>query len=145
MAGLVLAMLAGCGDSGDAKDSGAAFCDAARAAQAATNKQQKLFDAQDAPGSGELKPVIDDFAAKSAALPGLAPAEIKPEVDALNEAAQALLAVVQANNYDAVAMIPTPEFGKLNEVIASAAYQAAKTRFQSYLDTNCTSISTPGT
>ncbi len=145
MAGLVLAMLTGCGDSGNAKDSGAGFCDAARAAKASSDNQQKLFDSQDAPGPDKVQPAIDDFAAKFAALSGLAPAEIKPEVDALNEAAQALLAVVQANNYDVVAMISTPEFAKLNEAFSSDAYQAAQDRFQRYLDTNCTSTSTPGT
>ena len=145
MAGLLLAVVTGCGDSSTAKDSSAVFCDAAREANASSDNQQKLFDSQDAPGPDKIQPAIDDFAAKFAALPVVAPAEIKPEVDALNEAAQALLAVVQANNYDVVAMVSTPEFAKLNEAFSSDAYQAAQDRFQRYLDTKCASTSTPGT
>jgi hypothetical protein len=142
---LILVILAGCGDNGKATNSGAAFCDAARAAKASSDNQQKLFDAQAAPGPDKVQPAIDDFAAKFAALPGLAPAEIKPEVEALNEAAQALLAVVQANKYDVVAMVATPEFAKLNTAFSSDAYQAAQDRFQSYLDNKCAPATTPGT
>jgi hypothetical protein len=147
VAGLVLVMVTSCGsDSTNAKDSGAAFCAAAREAKASTDNQQKLFDAQDAPGPAKVQPAIEDFAAKFALLPALAPAEIKSDVEGLNEGAQALLAIVQANNYDVVKMVPTPEFGKLNQVFASAEYQAARKRFQTYLDTKCApATTTPGT
>ena len=143
--GLVLAMVKACGGSSKAGNSEAAFCDAARAAKASSDNQQKLFDAQDAPAPETIQPAIDDFAAKFAALPAVAPAEIQPEVDALNEAAQALLAVVQANHYDVVAMVSTPEFAKLNGAFSSDAYQLAQDRFQNYIDTMCPSFTTPGT
>ena len=145
IAGLVLAMVTACGGSSKAGGSETAFCDAAREAKSSSDKQQKLFDAQEAPGPDTIQPAIDDFAAKFAALPGVAPAEIKPEVEALNEAAQALLGIVKANGYDVVAMISTPEFGKLNQVFSSAEYQAAQDRFQNYIDTRCTSTTTTGT
>ena len=123
----------------------AKFCDAAQAAKASADVQQKLFDAVDPPAAAAIQPAIEDFAGKFAAMNAISPAEIQADVATLNSAAQQLATIVRTNNYDVVAMVSTKEFAALNTTFGSDAYISAQDKFQVFLDTNCGFTTTPGT
>lgn len=131
-------LLTACGGSGGgAKTSTTTFCDAARTAKNAADVQQKLFDATETPTPEQVRPAVEDFAAKFAAMNASAPAEIRHDVLILDAAAQQLLTIVRTNGFDVTKMISTPEFASLNDVFSSSDYQDAQNRFQTYLDTTC--------
>jgi BMFP domain-containing protein YqiC len=137
VAGLMLALLASCGDDGGKAGSAGSFCDAARNAKGSADAQQELFSLDESPTPDKVQPAIEDFAAKFAAMSSAAPSEIKADVDTINQAAQQLLDVVKRNGFDVVAMISKPEFTALSDTFSSTEYQAAQGRFQDYIDTNC--------
>ena len=134
---LAVAMLVSCSNGESKADSQARFCVAARTAKDAEDAQQRLFSQPQSPGPADVQPAVEGFATKFAAMADLAPKEIKPDVDTISNAAQGLLAVVKANNYDVTAMVTTPEFATLTDTFASSEFSDAQGRFQSYVETNC--------
>ena len=152
VAGVTLALLAGCGSSAGDAGSASQFCDAARAAKASADTEQDLFNLGDAAPTPELvQPAIEDFAAKFAAMNASAPTLIKADVETINKAAQQLLQAVKSNNFDVVAMISKPEFAALSATFSGSEYQTAQGHFQDYIAANCGIVpttdgtSTPGT
>jgi hypothetical protein len=145
VAGLILATLATACGSSDEANSQPTFCEVAQAVKAAADVQQKLFDAVDPPAAADVQPAIDDFALKFAAMNSISPADIKADVETLNDAAQQLATIVRKNNFNVVAMVSTPEFAALNDTFGSDAYTSAQNKFQLYLDTKCVLAATPGT
>ena len=137
VAGLLLATLVSCSSDGSKADSHLDFCVAAQTAKEAEDAQQRLFSQSASPGPAEVQPAVEGFATKFATMATLAPKEIKPDVDTISNAAQGLLAVVKANNYDVTAMVTTPEFATLTDTFASPEFTDAQSRFQSYVATNC--------
>jgi len=118
------------------------FCEAARAANAASDLQQQLFQGTDPPPAVAVQAVVEDFGDRIAQMNALAPADIKSDVQVIDQAANQLLTVVRASDYDVSKMTSTPEFATLNATFASADYQAAQDRFQTYIDTNCAAAPT---
>ncbi|MEO8267720.1 MAG: hypothetical protein ABI706_19630 [Ilumatobacteraceae bacterium] len=137
VAGLLLATVASCSSVGSKADAPAEFCVAANAAKDAADAQQQLFNLALSPVPADVQPAVEGFAAKFAAMSALAPAEIKADVGTINTAAQQLLTVVKANNYDVTAMVTTPEFATLTDTFASADYTDAQNRFQNYVGVTC--------
>ena len=134
---VVATMLVSCSDGSSKADSLAQFCVAAQTAKDAEDAQQRLFGQSASPGPTEVQPAIERFATKFATMATLAPKEIKPDVDTISNAAQGLLAVVKANNYDVTAMVTTPEFATLTDTFASSEFTDAQGRFQTYVASNC--------
>ncbi len=134
---VTVAMLVSCSDGGSTADSLPKFCVAARAAKDAEDAQQRLFGQTVTPGSADVKAAVEGFATKFATMAAVAPKEIKPDVDTISSAAQGLLAVVKANNYDVTAMVATPEFATLTDTFASSDFIDTQGRFQNYVATNC--------
>jgi hypothetical protein len=134
LAAMLLATTVACGSSGDSK---AAFCDGARAAKDAADKQQGLFNGQVSPNPAAVQPAIEDFATKFEAMTKSAPKEIKADVATINAAAQQLLTVVRANGFDVTKMVTTPEFAALTDTFSGTEYQSAQENFQTYIGTNC--------
>jgi hypothetical protein len=118
------------------------FCEAARSANAASDVQQQLLNGQDPPPPPAVQAVVEEFGDRFAAMAALAPADIKSDVDVINQTAQQLLTVVRANNYDVGKTTASPDFAALGTTFASDAYQAAQNRFQSYIDSNCAAAPT---
>lgn len=135
VAAVLLASTVACGSSDGG--SAAKFCDGARAAKDAADKQQTLFNAQVSPDPAVVQPAIEDFAAKFDAMSKSAPKEIKADVTTINGAAQQLLAVLQANGFDVTKMVTAPEFAQLTDTFSGTDYQAAQDNFQTYIQTNC--------
>ncbi len=137
MAVLAVAMLVSCSDGSSTADSLAKFCVAAQTAKDAEDAQQRLFSQSLSPGPTDVKPAVEGFATKFATMASLAPTEIKPDVETISNAAQGLLAVVKANNYDVTAMVTSPEFATLTDTFASSEFTDAQGRFQSYVGAKC--------
>jgi hypothetical protein len=137
VAGLVLATLVSCSSDGSKADPHIDFCLAAQTAKDAEDAQQRLFSQSLSPGPADVQPAVEGFATKFATMAALAPKEIKPDVETISNAAQGLLAVVKANNYDVTAMVTTPEFATLTDTFASPEFTDAQGRFQTYVQTNC--------
>lgn len=78
-----------------------------------------------------------DSQAKFAAMADLAPKEIKPDVDTISNAAQGLLAVVKASDYDVTAMVTTPEFATLTDTFSSSEFTDAQDSFRKYVASTC--------
>lgn len=134
---LAVTMLMSCSDGSSKADSLAQFCVAAQSAKDAEDAQQRLFSQSLSPGPADAQPAVERFAAKFATMAALAPTEIKPDVETISNAAQGLLAVVKANNYDVTAMVTTPEFATLTDTFASSEFTDAQGRFQNYVQTSC--------
>ena len=134
---LLLATVVSCSSDGSKADSQAKFCVAAKSAKDAEDAQQHLFSQPLSPLPAAVKPAVENFAAKFAAMAALAPAEIKTEVDTISNVAQGLLAVVAANNYDVTAMVTTPEYATLTDTFASTEFAAAQEGFRNYVATTC--------
>jgi len=152
-AGLLMSMMAvvagGCGGSKGAAGTEPSttstpptFCDAARAANAASDVQQQLFNGTNPPPAVAVQAVVEDFADRFAAMVALAPADIKTDVDTIDQAANQLLTLVRASNYDVAKMTAAPGFAGLTTTFSSAEYQSAQNRFQAYIDTNCAAAPT---
>jgi len=92
-----------------------------------------------------VQAVVEEFADRFAEMAALAPADIKSDVDVLDAAAQQLLTVVRASNYDVSKMTTTPEFTALGQTFSSADYQNAQRRFLAYIDANCATVPTTST
>ena len=137
VAGLLLAALVSCSSDGSKADSQAKFCIAAQAAKDAADAQQGLFNLALSPVPADVRPAVEGFAAKFAAMAAVAPTEIKVDVATINEAAHQLLTVVKANNYDVTAMVTTPAFATLTDTFAGSDYTDAQSRFQTYIATFC--------
>jgi hypothetical protein len=137
VAGLLLATVVSCSSDGSKADPNIDFCLAAQTAKDAEDAQQRLFSQSVSPGPADVQPAVEAFASKFAAMAALAPKEIKLDVDTISNAAQGLLAVVKANNYDVTAMVTTPEFATLTDTFASAEFTDAQGRFQSYVGAQC--------
>ena len=151
VAGVTLALLAGCGSSAGDAGSASQFCDAARAAKASADTEQELFNLGDAPPPELVQPAIEDFAAKFAAMNASAPSLIKADVETINKAAQQLLQAVKSNGFDVVSLISRPEFAALSATFSGSEYQTAQGHFQDYIAANCGIVpttdvtTTPGT
>ena len=135
--GLILATLVSCSSDGGKADSHVDFCLAAQSAKDAEDAQQRLFSQSLSPPAADVQPAVEGFATKFAAMAALAPAEIKADVDTISNAAQGLLAVVKASNYDVTAMVTTPEFATLTDTFSSSEFTAAQDRFRSYVASTC--------
>ena len=138
VAGVLLATLVSCSSDGSkAADSHIDFCLAAQSAKDAEDAQQRLFSQALSPLPADVQPAVEGFAAKFSEMAALAPAEIKVDVDTISNAAQGLLAVVKASNYDVTAMVTTPEFATLTDTFSSSEFTAAQDRFRSYVASTC--------
>lgn len=149
VAGLLLVMAGACSDSKGSSGTEPTttsrpptFCEAARTANAASDVQQQLFSGQDPPPAVAVQAVLEEFGDRFAEMVALAPADIKSDVDVIGQAVQQLVTLVRANNYDVAKVTATPEFAAVGTTLASAEYQAAQDRFQSYIDTNCAAAPT---
>ena len=121
------------------------FCEAANTANAASQLPQQLFNTTTPPPPVAVQAVVEEFADRFAEMAALAPADVKSDVDTLDAAAQQLLSVVRASNYDVSKMTTTPEFTALGATFSSADYQNAQRRFLAYIDANCATAPTTTT
>jgi len=121
------------------------FCEAANTANAASQLPQQLFSGTTPPPAVAVQAVVEEFADRFAEMAALAPADVKSDVDTLDAAAQQLLSVVRASNYDVSKMTATPEFTALGATFSSADYQNAQRRFLAYIDANCATAPTTTT
>lgn len=137
VAGLVLATLVSCSSDSRKADPHIDFCLAAQSAKDAEDAQQRLFSQSLSPLPADVQPAVEGFAAKFAAMANLAPAEIKNAVDTISNAAQGLLAVVKASDYDVTAMVTTPEFATLTDTFSSSEFTDAQDSFRNYVASTC--------
>ena len=151
-AAMLLLTAAACGDSKSSSGTDPSttstpptFCEAANTANAASQLPQQLFSGTAPPPAVAVQAVVEEFADRFAEMAALAPADVKSDVDTLDAAAQQLLSVVRASNYDVSKMTATPEFTALGATFASADYQNAQRRFLAYIDANCATAPTTTT
>ncbi len=134
---LAVATLVSCSNGESKADSHIDFCLAAQSAKDAEDAQQRLFSQSLSPLPADVKPAVEGFATKFAAMADLAPKEIKPDVDTISNAAQGLLAVVKASDYDVTAMVTTPEFATLTDTFSSSEFTDAQDSFRKYVASTC--------
>lgn len=151
-AGMLLLTVVACGDSKSSSGTDPSttstpptFCEAANTANVASQLPQQLFNGTTPPPAVAVQAVVEEFADRFAEMAALAPADIKSDVDVLDAAAQQLLTVVRASNYDVSKMTTTPEFTALGQTFSSADYQNAQRRFLAYIDANCATAPTTTT
>jgi len=151
-AGMLLLTVVACGDSKSSSGTDPSttstpptFCEAANTANVASQLPQQLFNGTTPPPAVAVQAVVEEFADRFAEMAALAPADIKSDVDVLDAAAQQLLTVVRASNYDVSKMTTTPEFTALGQTFSSADYQNAQRRFLAYIDANCATVPTTST
>lgn len=151
-AGMLLLTVVACGDSKSSSGTDPSttstpptFCEAANTANVASQLPQQLFNGTTPPPAVAVQAVVEEFADRFAEMAALAPADIKSDVDVLDAAAQQLLTVVRASNYDVSKMTTTPEFTALGQTFSSADYQNAQRRFLAYIDANCATAPTTST
>ena len=151
-AGMLLLTVVACGDSKNSSGTDPSttstpptFCEAANTANVASQLPQQLFNGTTPPPAVAVQAVVEEFADRFAEMAALAPADIKSDVDVLDAAAQQLLTVVRASNYDVSKMTTTPEFTALGQTFSSADYQNAQRRFLAYIDANCATVPTTST
>jgi len=151
-AGMLLLTVVACGDSKSSSGTDPSttstpptFCEAANTANVASQLPQQLFNGTTPPPAVAVQAVVEEFADRFAEMAALAPADIMSDVDVLDAAAQQLLTVVRASNYDVSKMTTTPEFTALGQTFSSADYQNAQRRFLAYIDANCATAPTTST
>lgn len=137
MTALTAAVLLSCGDNGGGAAAANEFCDAAGAAKTATEAQQALFSTNERPTPDQVRPAVEDFARKFAAMAAAAPSEMKDSVGTINNVAQQLLDLVKANGFDVATLVDKPEFVTLSEAFGTDEYAAAEKAFGDYTEKTC--------
>ncbi|HEY4607557.1 MAG TPA: hypothetical protein VIH06_00065 [Ilumatobacteraceae bacterium] len=112
------------------------FCQAAATAEAVAQLPQQLLSGTDPAPPAAVQAVVEEFGDRFAEMVAVAPADIKSDVTVINQAAQELVAVVRAANYD-LAKMTAADIAPVTATFSSTDYQAAQSQFVSYIAANC--------
>jgi len=117
------------------------FCEAAATAEAVSQLPQQLLSGTDPAPPAAVQAVVDEFGDRFAEMVAVAPADLKSDVTVINQAAQQLVAIVRAGNYD-LSKMTAADIAPVTATFSSSDYQAAQNRFLSYIDANCAAAPT---